>query len=260
VESNTSSTPWYMESSNTEQPLADKARQQAQQVLDQTQQKVGQVADRARTQVMSQLTSQKERATGGLESVATALRQTGQQLSDQNQGPLGDYAQQAAEAVDQFSRYLRERDVHELIDQAEILARRQPTLFLGGAFALGFLAARFLKSSAPSASWAPSSSRSIGYTTRESWTAPNVTATPMGIEDTGVVATTSAMSIPSMPPGTPSSPPMSGSPSVMATPASASPTTSILTDADDAGLAADADDEADVTTAGSATRDSEVRP
>jgi hypothetical protein len=56
-------------------------------------------------------------------------------------------AEQAAERVERVSGYLREKDIDQLVREAEDFARRQPALFLGGAFALGVLGARFLKSS-----------------------------------------------------------------------------------------------------------------
>ena len=46
-----------------------------------------------------------------------------------------------------FSERLKNKDVTELLNDAQRLARRQPALFVGGAFALGLLGARFLKSS-----------------------------------------------------------------------------------------------------------------
>jgi hypothetical protein len=45
------------------------------------------------------------------------------------------------------SNYLQNTDVSEMVDRTEEFARRRPALFLGGAFALGLLGARFLKSS-----------------------------------------------------------------------------------------------------------------
>jgi hypothetical protein len=50
------------------------------------------------------------------------------------------------------SGYLEARDIQDLVGEAESLARRSPALFLGGAFTLGVLAARFLKSSSPDGS------------------------------------------------------------------------------------------------------------
>jgi ElaB/YqjD/DUF883 family membrane-anchored ribosome-binding protein len=156
VENNPSSRPWYADSGsvdaattggNTEKPLMEQAKQQTQHVLQQTQQKAGQVVEQARTQVMDQLSSQKERAAGSLESVAQALRQTGQHLREQDQAPVAGFAEGAADTLERFTGYLNERNVDEMVREVENFARRQPGLFLAGAFALGFMAARFLKSS-----------------------------------------------------------------------------------------------------------------
>lgn len=136
-------------STGTTPDVANQARHKASEVVDQVQEQAGQVADRARQQATSRLDDQKERATGSLTSVAQALRQTGQHLREQDQGLAGDYTDQAAERIEQFAGYLRRRDLNRLIGDAEDLGRRQPALFLGGAFALGLLGARFLKSSTP---------------------------------------------------------------------------------------------------------------
>jgi hypothetical protein len=62
------------------------------------------------------------------------------------------YVDQVADSIDGFSTYLRHTDVGTIVDDAQDFARRQPALFLGGAFLVGTIAARFLKSSRPSAS------------------------------------------------------------------------------------------------------------
>jgi len=141
--------------------MTDQAKQQAQQVFQQTQQAAGQAVDKAREQVKSQLSSQKDRAAEGLGGVAQALRQTAQQLREQNQAPVAEVTERAAQAVDGVTGYFRDHDVDQLVGEVENFARREPMLFLGGAFALGFAAARFLKSSGQSAS------ASGGYS--ESW-------------------------------------------------------------------------------------------
>jgi hypothetical protein len=60
---------------------------------------------------------------------------------------VSEYTEKAAELVEGFSGYLREKNVDQLLGEVERFARRQAALFVGGAFALGFLASRFLKSS-----------------------------------------------------------------------------------------------------------------
>ena len=128
------------------------AKDKAGEVVDQAQQKTGEVVDLAKQQAASQLSVQKDRAAEGLGSVADALRQTSRQLEQQQAaGPIGDYAARAADQIDRFSTYLQHRDVNQIVGEVERFARREPVLFLGGAFALGALAARFLKSSSDQA-------------------------------------------------------------------------------------------------------------
>jgi len=129
--------------------MRDQVKETAGQVADQAQQAVGQVADQARQQVSSRLAGQKDRAAEGLSSVAQALRQTGQQLREQDQQTVTPYIDRVASQVEQLSSYLQRNDLGQLIDDVENFARRQPALFLGGAFVLGLLGARFLKSSRP---------------------------------------------------------------------------------------------------------------
>lgn len=113
--------------------------------------KAGQLVDQAKEQAMpmlgNQLGSQKDRAVGGLGTTADALRQTSQHLREQDQGSVAQYIDQAADRVEHFAGYLRQRQLGDLVQDAERFARRQPGLFLGGAVALGLLGARFLKSS-----------------------------------------------------------------------------------------------------------------
>ena len=128
--------------------VKDQIQEKAGPAVDQTKEKAAHVAEQAREQATSRLDSQREQMVGSLEGVAHASRQTGQQLREQDQMPAGRYADQAAERVERLAGYLRQRDIDQLVDEAERLARRQPSLFLSGGFVLGLLAARFFKSSA----------------------------------------------------------------------------------------------------------------
>lgn len=138
-------------SAGSEPSLVDRAKQQAAELGQQARETTGQLAGQVGGQVKSQLSTQKDQVAGTIGSVAEALRMTGQQLRQQNQAPVGDYADTAAQMVDRFSGYLREHDVEDIVGEVEGFARRQPAVFLGAAFALGFMAARFLKSSGSAA-------------------------------------------------------------------------------------------------------------
>lgn len=133
-----------------------------EQVKQQTQQAVGQATQQAK----SALASQKGQTAHGLTDVADALRQTGQQLQQKNQ-PMDSMAGQviarAATGVDDVAGYLQSRDLSQIMGDVESFARRNSTLFLGGAFVIGLAAARFLKSSPPSSPTGSGAQGGSGY-------------------------------------------------------------------------------------------------
>lgn len=130
----------------------DQTKNQMQDMAQQAKETAGNLVGQARTQVKTQLTSQKDKAAESLGGVAEAIRQTGTTLNEQDQpAPVGRYVNQAADVIDNVAQYLRTKDIDEMFGQVEDLARRQPAVFIGAAFALGFMAARFLKSSGTAA-------------------------------------------------------------------------------------------------------------
>jgi hypothetical protein len=96
---------------------------------------------------VKELSSQKGRATGELDAVAHAVRDASHRLRDEHHESVATYVEGAAAGLERLSRAIRDKDLNELLHDAQRLARRQPAWFLGGSFALGLLAARFLKSS-----------------------------------------------------------------------------------------------------------------
>jgi len=107
------------------------------------------MVDRMKERAAAQINSQKDRATDGLGTVAQAVRQSTQQLRDQHHETVASYVEQAADQIERLSQRLRQKDIGSLLGDAQQLARRQPALFIGSAFALGVICARFLKSSPP---------------------------------------------------------------------------------------------------------------
>jgi len=131
--------------------VTQQAKQQGQQLAQQARQQAGELASRGGEQVKSQLANQKHEASQRLTPIQTALRETAQQLRKQGQAPIAQYADKTSDQVERLSGYLRESEVDEMVDQARGFARSRPALFLGAAAALGFLGARFLKSSSQEA-------------------------------------------------------------------------------------------------------------
>jgi len=110
-----------------------------------------QAAEAVSDQVTSRLDMGKEYLVETMTGVAQALRQTGQHLREEGSQPtLAQYADRGAEQIERVSGHMRQRDASDLIAEVEGFARRQPMVFAGGAFALGMLAVRFLRSSGQS--------------------------------------------------------------------------------------------------------------
>jgi hypothetical protein len=116
-------------------------------LVHEAQERAAPIADRVREQTTTQLSTQKDRASDAMTSVADAVRQTADRLREGDQANVAQYADMAADQVERLSTHLRERDLSSLLREAEDVARRQPALVIGGAFVAGLLAARFLKSS-----------------------------------------------------------------------------------------------------------------
>lgn len=103
--------------------------------------------EKVRQSASTQLGAQKDRATDGLGSVAQAVRQSTQQLRDQQHETIAAYVEQAAGQLERFASRIKEKNVGDLLNEIQDLARRRPGIFIGSAFALGLLGARFIKSS-----------------------------------------------------------------------------------------------------------------
>ncbi len=80
---------------------------------------------------------------------AETLRGTSDDLRDRDEDTVAGLADTAADQIDRVSRALRQKDVGAMFQEANDLARAHPALFLGGAVALGFMAGRFIRASAP---------------------------------------------------------------------------------------------------------------
>lgn len=111
---------------------------------------VGQAKEKA----VGLLDDQKSKAATGLSSVADSIRKVGDNLRDAGeQNAITQttvrYGENLAERIESLSGYLEDATLKDLSRDIERFARRQPALFVSGAFLVGVLAARFLKTSAP---------------------------------------------------------------------------------------------------------------
>ncbi|MBK8902577.1 MAG: hypothetical protein IPM53_15420 [Anaerolineaceae bacterium] len=151
-------------------PVREEVKQKSSQLINEAKSAAGQAGEEAK----SMLASQKDEAARQLGGLADSLRQTSQQLRQQDQRAIATYSNKIASQIDRASSYLQERDLDALIHDAEDFARRQPEIFIGGAFTLGLLAARFLRSSAPEPEYRP---QQQSYPQPTTYTAPRPTQT-----------------------------------------------------------------------------------
>ena len=110
------------------------------------------LADTAESKASDKASQVKSKATGALGDVAEALHDTSDSLRDHDRDAFARFTESAASQIEDFTRSIRNRSVGEILDEAERFARREPSLFLGGAFLLGIAGSRFLKASSPGAS------------------------------------------------------------------------------------------------------------
>jgi hypothetical protein len=101
----------------------------------------------ARDKASSSLADSRRQAADQVGGIASALHSAGQHLRGEQQERIAGLADGFADQVDQVAGYLRDADLQRLARDVEGLARRQPALVFGAAFAIGLLGARFLKSS-----------------------------------------------------------------------------------------------------------------
>ena len=123
----------------------------AKNLIDQAKETASQAYDAVTDKAATKLDEQKSTLSGGLSTVAESVRQVGENLnSSTTESGLAEaaakYTNTAAQKLEDVAGYFETRNVREMARDLEGFARRNPAVFLGAAFGLGFLAARFLKS------------------------------------------------------------------------------------------------------------------
>ena len=122
-------------------------RRQSEDGLGASQPRSSRVVDRVKDTAAAQLNTQKGRAVEGMDTVAQAVRQATQQLRAEQHDTVAQYIEKGAEQLERFASRMRDKDAKDIVRDIEQFARRQPALFISGSFAVGVLAARFLRSS-----------------------------------------------------------------------------------------------------------------
>jgi ElaB/YqjD/DUF883 family membrane-anchored ribosome-binding protein len=143
----------------------EETREQARGIKDRV---LGEISQRAK----SIAGEKKSMATKGLEDAVQAFRKTSENLKGEDKESAAMVLDRVADQVDRFSSYLSGKETDQLVDEIEASIRQRPGIALGTAFLVGFLAARFLKSSDSQTQRFTSSHYDPGYKTPVGWGKP----------------------------------------------------------------------------------------
>lgn len=145
--------------SMNEKPRADERGGGKDALVEQAKHAATNAAERAREQASTQLETpfdeRKGRAVETIGSVAEAIREGSDKLK--GVGPLGEVAERAADRIEDLASFFEGKKAGDIVREVNRIARREPALFVGAAFAIGMIGGRFLKSSARRSSGASES-------------------------------------------------------------------------------------------------------
>jgi hypothetical protein len=149
-------------------------------------QSVGMIAERATHLGFQQADKAREGAADTLQQVTQTIRRVGTDL-ETDQPQIAGVVTTAADQAERIASYLRTTDAREILYTVEDMARRQPLIFLGGAFLLGAAVSRFIKAAGGGSSSQGSTGQwqQTGY--GQDWTAADYQATGPG--GTGMTGT-----------------------------------------------------------------------
>lgn len=140
----------------TAQGVRDMARETRDEIAGAAKEKVSEVKEKASEakqvarRKAEELTDRGTRAASQrIEGYTRALRAAGDTLEDEGEGQAGTGLHGLADQLERAQDYFDRKDFQGLVGDTEGLARRNPELFLAGAYAAGILIGRFLRSSRP---------------------------------------------------------------------------------------------------------------
>lgn len=125
-----------MGSAESENPLAEAGREVTEDA--------GHLAERAANIGLEKADQGRAQVADSVDRVAGSIRRVSTELRSEEPG-VANVALTAAEQTEHIARYLRDTDARQLVRTVEDFGRRQPILFIGGAFLIGLAASRFMR-------------------------------------------------------------------------------------------------------------------
>ena len=163
----TSGEPTMATHAATDGPSAPPFRDQAAELKNKAARGARTLADSVQHSARARLDRGKETAATTLSTVAHTLRDSGTQLRDGEEELAGEYMERVARGIDRAAEYVQSADIRRMTSDVEDFARKRPALFVGTAFAAGFVLGRLLKSSGQQPSRASAGERAEGMDDQE---------------------------------------------------------------------------------------------
>jgi uncharacterized protein YjbJ (UPF0337 family) len=127
--------------------VASDVKEAASDLAGQARAAAAEAADRTKHKVTDYAEQQKGAAAEQIVKLSEAAHAAADHLNEASP-TMARYAHDLAGGIDRFAGVVRERSVGDLMRQASDYARREPAMFVAGTVFVGFMMARFLKSSA----------------------------------------------------------------------------------------------------------------
>ena len=125
------------------QQVASTAADEATKVTAEARRQAKDLGHEVSNQAQQQAAIGKDKAAGGMRSLADELRSMAQR--GEQSGPATDLAHEAADKMNDLAAWLERREPGALLEEVRSLARRKPGTFLLGAAAAGVVAGRLTR-------------------------------------------------------------------------------------------------------------------
>jgi ElaB/YqjD/DUF883 family membrane-anchored ribosome-binding protein len=120
---------------------------QVQEAKDQAREKIQEAGGQAKGRVRDEVDRRSSEAGERVTAAASDARSVGEELRRQGKDRPAELADRAASRAERVGSYLQESDADRILGDVEDFGRRQPWAVVASAFAIGFVASRFLKAS-----------------------------------------------------------------------------------------------------------------
>jgi len=121
--------------------------EQVQEARDHAREKIHEAGGQAKGRVRDEVDRRSSEAGDRVTAAASDARSVGEELRKQGKDRPAQLADQVASRAERVGSYLQESDADRILGDVEDFGRRQPWAVAAGAFAIGFVASRFLKAS-----------------------------------------------------------------------------------------------------------------